>query len=288
MQLAKITRFIFCAGLLAVFVPQVQADELSQMISPLSHPTNFEDPRIISELRPIYAYHEIDNDFVTAGGDVQLYALQARFALSDDLAFIATKDGYIDFNPDANVPKDEGFADIALGFKYALHQDRELGEILTAGLRYEIPLGDEDVFQGEGDGEINPFLSGAIALGNFNVMAGTGFRLRLDQDDSSFYDFDVQVNYEVGNFYPLVEFGLVHVLSAGNRLPIKAEGQDLFNFGSSQSDGETIVTTTVGGRYRITEDIDIGAGYQFPLTSGVGSSIIDYRVYADMIFRFDI
>lgn len=270
-----------------VTVRSVSADELSQMISPISHPTNFEDPRIITEIRPIFAHHAIQDDFITGGGHVELYALQARFALTDDLAFIATKDGYVDLNPTSVVPDDEGFADIAAGFKYALFQDPDAGQIVTAGLRYEFPIGDEEVLQGQGDGELNPFISAAYAYDSWNFMAASGFRIRMNGDDSSFFDFDLHADYEVcQSFYPFLELGVITVLAPGSRLPEHSEGQDLFNFGSSESDGATLVTLTGGGRYRITEDLDFGAGVQFPLTSNSGSDIIDYRIYSDFIYRF--
>ena len=144
------------------------ADRLSEMISPITNPVNFEDPRINSELRPFFMHHEIHDKFVTQGGDVQLYALQARLKLDDDWAFIATKDGFIDFNPKAVLPKETGFANVTVGGKYAFYQDPEAGEIATAGLRYEIPMGNTDVLMGRGDGFFNPFFSGAMALGDFN------------------------------------------------------------------------------------------------------------------------
>ena len=271
-----------------VLVAPAQSDELSDMISPMSHFANFEDPRIISEIRPIYVYHAFEDDFVTGGGNVQAYAVQARFAVTDDFAIIATKDGYLDFNPDANLPEDEGFADIGLGVKYALFQDREAGQIVTAGLRYEIPLGDEEVLQGEGDGEFNPFVSAAMAVGDMNVMVGSGFRIRVDSADSTFFDFDIHADYQFGSFYPFVEFGLIHVVSAGNRLPLEAEGHDLFNFGASEADGNTLITAAGGARYRITEDVDFGAKYLVPISSGSESDVTDFRVMTDLIFRFDI
>jgi hypothetical protein len=44
------------------------ADSLSEMISPVSLPTINEDPRIDSEIRPMFMYTDISNDFVTNGG----------------------------------------------------------------------------------------------------------------------------------------------------------------------------------------------------------------------------
>ncbi|MCB0355088.1 MAG: hypothetical protein KDD64_16260, partial [Bdellovibrionales bacterium] len=272
-------RILVLNVLLMLFVASTAfADKLDDMISPISNPVNFEDPRITSELRPIFAYHEIKDGFVTNGGDVQLYALQARFALTEDLAFIATKDGFIDFNPDATLPQETGFANIAAGFKYAFYQDGNNGDIATFGLRYEAPTGNTDVLQGKGSGQINPFLSFGTMLGEFQFTGGTGFRFPFDDKDSTFYDLDLHLSTELfENFYPTLEFNLVHVLDGGGRLPIKDEGQDLFNFGSIGAAGESIPTGAVGFRYRLCDSADFGIAYQFPLDGGSGSKITDWR-----------
>ena len=262
------------------------ADSLENMISPISNPVNFEDPRINTEIRPIFMHHEIGNKFVTNGGDVQLYALQMRFALTDNLALIATKDGFVDFNPDSTLTDETGFANIGGGLKYAFYKTDK--EIISAGLRYEAPLGNRDVFQGNGDGFVNPFISAAKNLGLFNIMAGSGFRLPIDDADSTFYDLDFHFSYKMDNFYPTVEVNLVHVVDGGERLGIADEGQDLFSFGSTGATGKTLVTAAFGGRYRVSKDLDIGAAYQIPLTNGDGSNIIDWRVTADAIFSFNL
>lgn len=71
------------------------ADDFDNLISPISNPVNFEDPRSLTEIRPIYVYHSIDDKFITQGGSVQLWALQLRYAIDDRLSVIATKDGYV-------------------------------------------------------------------------------------------------------------------------------------------------------------------------------------------------
>ena len=119
-------------------------------------------------------------------------------------------------------------------------------------------------------------------------MAGTGLRLSVDDELSSFWDLDVNVSYKCGSFIPFVEFGLIQVIDDGELLPIADEGQDFFNLGASDSDGETILTASAGARYRITDDVDVGAVYQFPLDRSSGSRILDYRIVADLIFRFTI
>ncbi|MBL7661723.1 hypothetical protein JNK13_03120 [bacterium] len=264
----------------------VIADDLAQMISPVSQPVIFEDPRHSTELRPIFVHHELQDDFVTGGGDVQVYALQARFKLTDDLSLIAVKDGIVDLNPSAVVPSDTGIADIAAGLKYSFFKCDTA--IATAGLTYEIPLGDEDILQGQGDGMFNPFLSAGAVQGNWNFMGHTGYRIRVDDADSSFFDLNAHVSYKVDNFYPLVELGLNHVTNSGNRLPIADEGQDYFNFGAANSAGENLISMSVGARYRLADNIDVGAAYQFPLEREEGSNVLDWRITADMIIRFSL
>lgn len=262
------------------------ADKLSDMISPVSNPVNFEDPRINSEIRPLYAHHVIDDDFVTKGGDVNIVAIQARFAVTEDLAIIATKDGYVDLNPDAVVPEDDGFANIAAGVKYALYSNVDSGEILTAGLRFEFPVGDEEVLQGEGDGIFNPFLSGALSLGDWNLMGYLGGRLPIDGADSTFVDVSTHLDYKLGSFYPLVELNYFYVADGGRRLPIADEGQDFFNLGATEAGGESLLTLAAGARYKFTDSVVVGAAYEIPLNNGAGTRIIDWRVTTDLIVSF--
>ena len=266
----------------------VRADALDQIAAPVSNPVNFEDPRIESNVRPLFVYHKLDEKFITQGGDVRIYALQARFAVDDRLAIIATKDGIVDLNPDTALNDESGLANVALGAKYALHKDSN--SIVTAGLRYEAPLGAERVLQGTGDGSINPFVSGAVALGcdehPINLVAGTGFRFAFDDKDSSFYDADFHVDTKFGWLSPLFEVNVVHVLSAGDRLPIRDEGQDFFNFGAKDSEGETMVTGAAGARVQLADSVSWGTAYQFPLLDGPGTRVTDWRITTDLVVKF--
>lgn len=277
--------FVLSVGLLFLFPSIGLADKLDRLISPITNPVNFEDPRIHTEIRPIFIYHEFDNNFVTGGGDTQIYALQARAALSDRFALIATKDGYVDFNPDDNLDSKTGFANITLGAKYGLFKDARAGTVASGTVRYEIPSGDDDVFHGEGGGFFQPTLSGATIYGPLNLMAGTGFRIPTDNDDSLYYDLDWHVSMPFERVVPVVEFNLVHVLDAGDRIALPDEGMDFFPFGSSGAENKTLLTGAVGSRVKLSEVVDLGVAYQFPLTGGSGSNVIDWRLTTDLVFR---
>ena len=77
---------------------------------------SFESPVIETGLEAHAVYQEFPSGSIFGGGGFSLYALQARFALNERWSLIATKDGYIDLDPD--VGSDEsGWADIAGGAK---------------------------------------------------------------------------------------------------------------------------------------------------------------------------
>jgi hypothetical protein len=271
-----------------------EEDPFRSWISPVSNPTNFEDPRATAEVRPIFAYHIIDEGFVTDGGNAYIAAVQARVAIGDRLGIIATKDGYVWLNPDEAVPDGNGWANIALGAKYAVWRDPESRSIATLGLRYEIPSGSEDVFQGKADGVFNPFLSAGWSWGNLHLLGYTGARLPVSGADSSFFDLSLHADYQIGMFYPLLEWNWVHVLDGGRRLQIDQEGFDFFNFGSRSATGQDVITMAAGARIRPWEriewcegyigSIDFGAVYEFPLSHE--KDLFGGRVTADMVIRF--
>jgi len=256
---------------------------LEEMISPVSVPTLNEDPRIATELRPMFMYTSIANDFVTGGGNYQVAALQARVALTERIGFVATKDGYVWLRPDHGVPSNSGWANLAFGFKGSVWQDEESASIVTVGLRYEAPWGNQDVLQGRGDGLLNPFVSAAKGFDDVHVQLYAGPRIAISGEDSSFFDGSLHVDYQLWNLYPLAELNWVYVYDAGRRLPIAQEGFDLVDIGSSEAFGESVVTTALGLRYRILDDLDVGVAGEFPLTSDSG--IFGWRVTTDLIWR---
>lgn len=284
--LAVLTAAVAHAGTPApISAPPSTGDWLADTISPVTNPIFFEDPSIRSELRPIFIYHKIDDGFATGGGDVNVYALQFRYAITDRLAFIATKDGYIDIDLDAG-PSMDGWADISAGFKYAVIDDRANQFILTPGFTFDIPLGDDDVFQGNGDGELNLFASAAKGWDKFHLTGTLGFRLPMDGDEeSSILHYSLMADYKVSRwFHPFVTASGITVISEGNGLPLDTEGYDLINFGSSGADGETQITVGGGFRSHLTPTLDFGVAWETAVTDPKG--LFDDRLTADMIWRF--
>ncbi len=239
---------------------------------------------IDSEIRPIYVYHNISDSFI--GGFARVYALQVRYAVTERLAIIATKDGYIQLRPHVASLNAEGFADIGAGLKYALIDDKEHNFILTPGLKYEAPSGAKQVFQGNGNGEVDLFVSAMKGWDNFHVTASVGGRVPLDFDkETSSLHYSLQLDYYTCQwFIPFAVMNGQTVLSEAKALPFNVEGFDLINFGSSNAEGFTQVAVGGGFRSRVCKQADVGFAYEKGISTPKG--IFDDRFTVDLIVRF--
>ena len=283
----KLKFFILTTGLGLAFVPQgITQDWKERAIDPVANPLFFESPLISSQVRPLFVQHNIHEDFLTGGGDVRVYARQLRWAVSERLAIIATKDGYIDFNPKTGLKHQEGWADIGAGVKYALIDDQEANFILTPGVKFEFPTGSRRVFQGNGSGEWDVFLSAMKGVGDFHATASAGVRLPNDLgDETAQAHYSLQLDYFACRYFiPFVTANAFTVLNDADQLPLKVEGYDLINFGSSQAGGRTQATVGVGVRGRLLKNLDLGFAYEVGVTKPYG--LFDDRYTVDLILRF--
>jgi hypothetical protein len=260
-----------------------------RLVNPVSRPWYFESPSIQSEIRPIFMTQEMPGRSLFRGGDFQLYALQARWAVNDKFAIIATKDGYIEFDPDMAANQD-GFADVAAGVKYKLWEDTDSGMVLTPGLIYEVDVGDHDVFQGNGDGLFRGFVSGGWDLDECNVVCVVGYNLPINgAQESHSLDYHAHFSYEVTEqFFPAVEINGVTYTRNGNlRIAgtrVNFEGDDLINLGSAGVAGQTVMTLAVGARYRFSDTMSVGAAWEYPITSR--KDLLQSRVTVDFVLNW--
>lgn len=264
----------------------------TRYVPPLTNPVFNETPYITTEARAIYLYNRLPEDFVTGGGYINLAALQLRIALTERLGFIATEDGYADAHFDKVLHDEDGFSNIALGFKYAILSDPKSESLLTTGLRYEIPINDLETggieLQGDGKGFLNPFITGATTFGDLGLQASLGANIALDGDaDTSIIHYSLHTDYELlPSFFPLVELNGFTPIHHGKRLtgPLrKLDGVDLLNFGSE--DRHTTITVGGGFRYQFTKSMQIGVGAETPITDN-RNSILSYRLYSDLVLTW--
>jgi hypothetical protein len=252
------------------------------IVEPVSAPVTFESPLIHTSLRPIYARHSFPSNSVFGGGELTVYALQLRVALAERWAFIATKDGYFDLDPDAG-GSESGTADIAGGFKYAFFDDRAAGTLTSAGLVYETTSGDEDVLQGNGDGLVRPFVSAAQVLGDWSCVGALGFNWPLDDDEeSTSFDWHLQAAWHRpdARFVPAAEINGIHYVSGGTAVAADFEGVDVINLGSSGVAGNDIITGALALRWNALGHSWLGLAYEAPLTSR--EDVFDDRVTLDL------
>lgn len=270
-------------------------------IAPMSMPYLFEDPYITTELNLVGIYHDFPSDSVFDGGEAGVIALQARLALTDRLAFIATKDGYTVLRPNNGLlGNDKGFMDITVGLKYAAIDDRESGLIVTPSLRYEIPLGSDDILQGRGDGVFIPAVSVGFGPDDVHVIADFGAQLPVDGDHDStsiYYNFHLDQAFETdcipgADFIvPFIELNGMTWVDSGDgsatldtslgRLSLRAaqdalhpsvtadrrgEGADVANLGSSGMAGESLITMAWGVRVPFRNGLSVGFSYERALS----------------------
>ena len=70
-------------------------------ISPVTNPFYFEDPRSLTEIRPIFMYQSTPgSNYIFHGGDVEWFGMQARLALTERLSFIMSEFGFIWLEPE--------------------------------------------------------------------------------------------------------------------------------------------------------------------------------------------
>lgn len=273
-------------------------------VAPISQPYLFEDPFITTNVQGVGIWHEIPDHSVLMGGEVWVAALQARLAITDRLAFIATKDGYIWTKPDNPALKhDDGFANIAAGFKYALIDDRENNFIVTPRLVIEVPVGQDNVYMGYGDGIAVTSVSAGYQVAGVNILGDFGFQVPFNRNkQSTSMLYHLHLSYPIFEYFvPLVELNGWHYLNSGNgKLKVDVEGAgkislvdigatgfeaiDVANLGNKNVAGHDIVTMAFGARIPVTDHVSLGAAYEIPVTHR--KDIFDQRVTWSVLLEF--
>jgi hypothetical protein len=240
--------------------------------NPVGNPIYFESPLNYTGIRLLFLHHEFSEDSVLGGGDLNVYAAQARLAITERLGFIATKDGYSDLNADV-LPSDEGWNDIAIGAKYVLIKNVEKQFLLTIGGRWMWENGDAEVLQG-GVQEISPFISVGKGFGRLNLIADMTYRIPFDSGDdgNEVFQWDVHADFQIApaklpGVFAIAEVHGLHYMSDGDRTPLPVGGLDYSNLGSTDVSGNSVVWLGFGTRVKFTPNTSMGATYEFPLTS---------------------
>lgn len=269
----------------------------ARYVPPVTNPLFNETPFITTEVKPIYIFHHIPDDFVTGGGSVNVIAVQARLAITERLGFIATADGYSFIDFESGLEDDNGLNDIAAGLKYAVISNPAAGHIATVGVRYTAPVGtlesDGLEFNGVGDGFIDVFVTGAKLFDKAQLQGSVGTQIALSNKNVGFLHASLHGDYEIlPGFFPLIEANLTVPIQDGNRLRgLNLTGVDIIDLGAD--DPETTLTVAFGARWRVSENALFGAAFEKNLiennitgTSGTEASAFGWRVTTDLTIHF--
>ncbi len=264
-------------------------------ISPISNPFLAEDPRSVTELRPLFVFQQVPGsqpDFM--GGRVNFFGAQARVAFTDRWSLVFHKFGGVSVNTHngSRFEDSTGFAELWLGPKYTFYRGEENGAVAAGGLQFQIPTGPQGVFQDTGSLSLVPYVSYAqnflrdLRFGSFNGILSTGYSFSTSKARSDYYWLTAHLDFDVMNlhrFYPVAELNWFLTTTNGNARAMGAEGRDLINFGG-QAKGTGLLTGALGGRVKITENAQFGATFEIPFAGK--RDFFSSRFTLDFILRY--
>lgn len=250
--------------------PELTGSE--KFVRPISAPYFHEDSFVTTDLRAWVVYHEFEDGSGADAidGDVTVYALQVRLALTQSLQFVAYKDGYTDFNDtalnDADVVSD-GWNDIGAGIKWAFYQNWEKQLHMAVGIGYEFGVGDEDVLQDTNElrlwGSFNKGFEKLHIGGTANfIVADSEGEGRLGNSDM--LTLHAHADYYLCEWFsPVVELN-AYMVTSGDTQPFS--GVDAVSLNGGE-DNDTY-TCALGGEFRpLGDDFGIRVAYETGLNS---------------------
>jgi hypothetical protein len=278
----------------------------SNFIGFLSNPLQSIDPRAINEIYPIFGSSWITTAAPIPDGNFQVYGAGLTIALSDRLAVGLNQGGFADahfshFDPTQRAliaarlskrfdDKDyggnrDGFLNLGGFFQYTLIENEPEQFLFTGGIRWEAPCGSHEMFQGYGPAHLAPYWTAGKALGQFHVLATSGYQFPVGpgSDNTQLFYGNLHLDRQCFNWlYPLVEFNWTyHVTSAEFGLVTRRGFVDTGNFESTGN----ILTLAVGANAVIQRDrLEIGAAYSTPLASQQGFNFNGLTV--KMVLRY--
>ncbi|MCS6849820.1 MAG: hypothetical protein NZ700_01465 [Gemmataceae bacterium] len=266
------------------------------MTSPLSNPFLFEDPRSLTELRPMFLFQGAPgSNLVYRGGQLMFLGTQARVAVTDRLSLVFHKLGWIWNTPNGGIPGYEahvGFSEFFFGPKYTWLRNEDTKTISALGLQFQFPTGPAKVFQDTGNLSLVPYVTFGqnflrSSYGSFNFMSTIGYAASVNNRRSDYLYGSLHLDFDVLNmnkFFPVLELNNFYWTKNGTSNWQNFEGRDLINFGATDVRGNYNLTMAAGLRYKFTEAAQAGFAVEFPLTGR--RDLLDYRLMVDVILRY--
>lgn len=261
-----------------------EAPSLEQrFVRPVTAPYFHEDSFVTTDVRAWYVNHQFYGD--TIGGDVSVYAVQVRLALTDKLQLVAYKDGYTEVSGSA-LGSPDGWNDLAAGLKYAFVQDTQAQFYMAGGVGYELGVGDDQVLQDTD--ELRLWVSANKGFGRLHLGVTANYRMAVDKGDglvgtSDLFSLHAHADYWVTSWFsPVVELNGYFVTDEGAPgLPFS--GVDAVSVGGGAS--EDTITGAIGAEFRpLGPELGIRAAYEWELTDAV--SLFGHRWTVSAVYEF--
>ena len=247
-----------------------------KFVHPISSPYYNEDSFVTSDIRAWYLWHDFD-DAPLGGGDAQVYAVQVRLAITDQVQFVAYKDGYLTFDTDAI--SDDGWNDVAAGLKWNFIQDFENNFHAAVGGGYELAIGDPSVLQNDDD--VRLWASADKGFDKFHIGANVNFLIPLSDDDSLRFYWNAHADYYLCEWASAVlEVHGYHTLDDGNAPP-PFSTLDVADIGG----GPDVVTAAVGAEFRVIENLALRGAWETALTDD-DNDLFGWRLTLSAIYSF--
>lgn len=260
--------------------------------TPISNPFLSEDPRALTELRPIFLYQKVPGEQPNfQGGNIWFFGARGSLALTDRFSITLNKLGGINVDP-GNAGGSFGFAEVWLGPKYTFWRDTQLGGLAATGLIFQIPSGSDSTYQDTGELSLVPYVSvgktlGEYKVGAFNGIAVAGMSFSVNDARSNYFYLTGHLDFDVGNFhrfYPVAELNWFQYGNKGGERFFSGQGHDIINTGAQDGVSASLVTGALGARFKITEASQVGAVFELPLIGN--RDLFQYRFTVDFIFRY--
>jgi len=276
--------------------------EFDRFTSPVTNPFYFEDPRSLTEVRPLFIWQKTpDSNPVFGGGGNFVFAARGSVAFTPNISFVVTRLGWSFLNaengspPDINQGNQNGFSEIHLGPKFTFIRSTTSNTVAAFGVNFELGTGSANVMQDTGTLSIAPYFSiaqnfGRTQYGSFNFMNTDGYVFRTDSVRSESFFACFHLDFDAGDahrIYPMIEANFRHYTRNGNARDFNFEGNDLGNYGSRNVSGLSELTLAIGSRFVINNYVQFGIAAEFNvLGNSSGRHLDQFRLTTDMIFRY--
>jgi opacity protein-like surface antigen len=278
-------------------------DPSTRFVHPVTSPYFSENSFITSDVRFIAMFQSFPDE--VGPDDAQIYDVQLRLALTNQVQALIYKAGYSSFSGSSfkfqpgtgnriKVNSPDGWNDFGIGLKWNFLQDWGNNLHAAVGVGYEFGTGDA-YFQN--DDELRVWLSVDKGFGPWHVGGTVNYRYGNDDNgvvsfgnnqafidtaaaDAQILSIHLRTDYYVNKWFsPLAEFNAYIPVST----PSNPFGTGLGDLGNRNSSEKTY-TLGVGAEVRPIENLGIRAAYEFSV--GGGDDLFGNRVTVSAVYSF--